>query len=319
MDAESHARRRGGHERGVWGVDRVVAELAGRQHGVVTRRQLLGLGVGREAIRWRLENDRLHPVFRGVYLVGDRAAPPLALEAAAILACGPATFLSHHAAAHLQRLVPRPFGPVHVTVVGRALARRPGLEIHRCGTLDPEDRDRLEGLPLTAPARTLLDLAAFLSPDELEPLVAEAQRRLGVSDRSLYGQLDRHPGRRGAQTLRAVLELPGGPALTRSTAERRLVSLLRSARLPPPQSNRRVGGLEVDLLWPDRRLVAEFDSFAFHGDRRAFERDRHRDGVLQAMGYAVVRITWRQLTETPEAVVALLASMLERRRPRDAA
>jgi very-short-patch-repair endonuclease len=293
-------------------VEERVRELARRQHWVVTYAQLLGLGLSRQAIAWQVRRGRLLPLHRGVYLVENALPPPLAAETAALLAVGKGAVLSHRTAAHLHNLLPHPANPVHVTV-GRARAQRPGLRIHRAATLGRADVVRRHGLPLTSPARTILDMSATLTRDELEPLVAEAQRRHRVSDHALRDQLTRNPARPGTPLLRALVEAPNGPAFTRSRAERKLLRLIRAARLPPPRACAQVGGFEVDLLWPDQRLVVEFDSFTFHGDRAAFERDRHRDGVLQALGYAVVRITWRQLVGEPEAVVALIARMLERR------
>jgi very-short-patch-repair endonuclease len=120
----------------------------------------------------------------------------------------------------------------------------------------------------------------------------------------------RHPG---ARRLRAVLAEAAPPSLTRSQAERRLLDLVRAAGLPHPRANARVRGFEADLLWPDERLVAEVDGFAFHASRRAFERDRARDAALAAAGYTVVRVTWRQLDEAPHAVVARLAAALATR------
>ena len=85
---------------------------------------------------------------------------------------------------------------------------------------------------------------------------------------------------------------------------------MRAARLPRPETNVRVAGYEVDFLWRDHKLVVEVDGFAFHATRAAFERDRARDATLQAAGYRVIRLTWRQLTDEPHAVVARLASLL---------
>jgi len=89
-----------------------------------------------------------------------------------------------------------------------------------------------------------------------------------------------------------------------------MLDLIRAARLPAPLTNTKIGAYEVDFLWPAERLVVEVDGFAFHGPRAAFERDRRRDAELQALGYRVLRITWRRLVEEPEAVVALIAAAL---------
>ena len=129
-----------------------------------------------------------------------------------------------------------------------------------------------DGLPLTTPARTLHDLAGCLGQHE----------------------------RRSTTTLE----------LTRSAAERRLLALIRQARLPRPETNVRVQGYEVDLLWRRQRLIVEVDGFAYHSTRHAFERDRARDATLQAAGYRVVRITWRQIVNDSHALVAQLTRLI---------
>jgi len=134
-----------------------------------------------------------------------------------------------------------------------------------------------------------------------------------VRRRRLLDEVERNRRRRGTATLRAVLELDGGPARTRSEAERILLALLRRAALPSPETNARLGPYEVDFVWRQERLVVEVDGYAFHADRRAFERDRVRDGELQARGIRVIRVTWRQLTDRPETVLARIARALARR------
>ena len=91
------------------------------------------------------------------------------------------------------------------------------------------------------------------------------------------------------------------------------MKLIRAAELPPPEVNARVGGFEVDFLWREQRLVVEVDGFRYHSSRAAFERDRRRDAALAAAGYRVIRVTWRQLVEGPEAVVARIAAALAAR------
>jgi very-short-patch-repair endonuclease len=91
-----------------------------------------------------------------------------------------------------------------------------------------------------------------------------------------------------------------------------MLRLLRDARLPEPLTNVRVAGFEADFFWPDQKLIVEFDGYQFHGHRRAFERDRRRDQAHIAAGYTVIRVTWRQLTEEPLAVVATISRVLAR-------
>jgi very-short-patch-repair endonuclease len=315
MRAKSRSQFSGRVESDVRNPDRAIAALAAKQHGVVSRAQILSAGIERGAITRRVRAGRLHPVHRGVYLVGHPVPTEGARELAAILACGPGSVVSHRSAGHLWRLLPYQAnpGPVDVTVAARKLATTPRIRIHCVGALEPRDFRTLHRIPITTPARTLLDMATVLRPYLLERVVAEAEVRRLVRKRDLVDQVDRNRGRPGTRALRSLLELEGGPAFTRSEAERRLLALLRAAALSLPRANARLGRYEVDFLWPEHRLVVEVDGYAYHGNRAAFERDRQRDAALAASGYTVLRVTWRQLVDAPEAVIARIASALAAR------
>lgn len=299
-------------EPAVRNTDRLIAGLAARQRGVVSRAQLVAARIHTDAIKTRVRSGRLHPVHRGVYLVGHSALVPGARELAAVFACGTGSVVSHLSAAHLLKLFPYPATPrpVDVTVAGRERTRRAGIRIHCVESIDARDTRTLHGIPITTPARTLLDLAPVLPPYLLERAIAEAQVRRLVRKRDLIDQLDRNRGRRGTRALREVLVLEGGPAFTRSKAERRMLRLLRASGLPLPHVNAKLEGYEVDFLWREQRLVVEVDSFRFHSPRARFERDRERDATVAAAGYTVIRVTWRQLVDAPEAVVARIAAAL---------
>ncbi len=227
---------------------------------------------------------------------------------AAVLACGDGAMLSHSPAAVLWGFQPPPTGRIHVTVAEHDVRSRDGIRVHCTRRLDPRDATRRQGIAVTAPARTLLDLAADRSPTALSRAVDEARVQRHVTDDSLNEQFSRYPTHRGVKTLREAIRPE--PKLTRSEAERRLLELIRAARLPEPQTNVRVGPHEVDFLWPAHGLVVEVDGYAFHSKRSSFERDRRRDQQLTAAGYRVIRVTWRQITEEPEAVIATLAAAL---------
>jgi very-short-patch-repair endonuclease len=269
---------------------------------VVTTRQLVAAGIGEDGIRHRVAHGRLLRLHRGVYQVGPIAAP-YGRQMAALLATGSDAALSHHSAAAIWGLRADREGDVHVTIPRGRGASRPGIRVHRSASLNAAVRD---GLRLTTPARTLLDLATHLPQHDLERAVEQAIVLGLATDKEIARQCEQ--GRRGAAKLRqALLTEPG---LTRSELERRLRRLIRAARLPPPVTNVRVAGWEVDLLWREQRLVVEVDGFAFHASRQAFERDRRRDADLVAAGYRVVRFTWRQIVREPEAVIARLAVLL---------
>lgn len=297
---------------GIEHVDGRVAELAGRQGGAVSRSQLLQLGLGRGAINHRIATGRLHRRHRSVYLVGYVASGPLTEAFAAVLACAADAALSHHAAAANWGFRPPTSVPVDVTVHRGDARCHPEIRIHPVAArLDPIDVRIRDGLRVTAPARTLLDLAGVLSERDLRWAVEEARVLRLVSPADLRSVIERHPRRRGTARLRAAIgTTERGPMLTRSEAERRFADLITAARLPTPETNVRIRGHEVDTLWRTQRLVVEVDGYAFHSGRAAFERDRRRDGDLQSAGLRVTRITWRQLTQEPLAIAALLAQLL---------
>jgi very-short-patch-repair endonuclease len=261
-------------------LDRAIVALAVRQHGVVTTAQLLDAGVGRRAIARRVARGWLIPRFRGVYQVGPVPAQH-ADEMAAVLVCGEGAALSHQSAAAIWGFARRD-RVVHVTVT-RDVRSRPGVRVHRSLSLDAAVQD---GLPLTRPARTLNDLRRTLPNDEVE----RARER--------------------AAMLGLVVPDDAPDGFTRSEAERRLTQLCKAAGLPPPRTNARVAGYEVDAYWPAERLIVEVDGWAYHRTREAFERDRRKDAALQAAGYRVIRITWRRLTKEPYSVSAQLGALL---------
>lgn len=292
--------------------ERIIADLAGRQRGVVTASQLRAVGFDQQAIKRRLRAGRLHRLHRGVYLVGHPVPPNGAAELGAVLACGAGSVVSHHTSARLWRLSAflERTGPIHVTVPGRDARHRPGIVVHRVRALAARDVRHVDGIPATSPARTLLDLASLLPLHDLELTLADA-RALGlIGERDLADLLDRDGTRRGAGVLRRLLELERSHGLSRSEAERRLFALIHAAGLPLPKKNALVGRLQVDFLWRPEKVVVEVDGYAYHSSKRAFERDRERDAQLAARGHTVIRVTWRQLRDGPEAVIARIAAAL---------
>jgi very-short-patch-repair endonuclease len=295
--------------------DAAIARLAARQRGVVSIKQLHAAGFDTAAVKRRCRAGRLHRLHRGVYLVGHTVAPEHAAEVAALLACGAGSVVSHRSAARLWGLPTFRHWttPVEIIVPGRDPGRRPGITIYRARTLDARDHRRVEGIRATTPARTLLDLAAEIPITDLEIACVDAYARGVVKDRDLADVLSRHRGRRGAKALRILAASAAGGGLSRSEAERRMLALVRTAALPQPQTNARVDRLEVDLLWPDQKLIVEVDGYEFHAGRHSFERDRERDAMLAARGYLVLRVTWRQLVSRRDAVIARVAAALARR------
>ena len=294
-----------------------IASLAERQHGVVSRAQLLDLGVGAGAIKHRVQLGRLQPLRRGVYAVGHRALRGEAWWMAAVLACGPDAVLAGRSAAALWRM--RDSARPLVDVISPRRIALPGIEARRIVLL--EDEVTVErGIPATTPARTLFDLAAAVSPDQLEHAFNEAEVRRLTSPTSLDALLARYSGRRGTAAIRRMLDKHAayGETVTRSRLEQRFLALVDEHALPRPKVNRRGDHGELDATWPEAKLVVELDGFATHGTRKAFEADRARDRALQVAGWRVVRITWRQLTGEADTIAAHLRILLAPTR-RDAA
>jgi hypothetical protein len=291
--------------------DRGLGIVSGVQGGVVHRSQLGPLGISRGSLAHRVKAGKLHPVFPSVWAVGHPALVSEALEIAALLYAGPDAVLSHRSAAALWRVGPRP-GCVEVTVAGRNVRPCPGLGIHRVAALDARDVRLRAGLPVTAPARTMIDVAGCLEDDDLAIERALAELRvLGLAtDSELRGAIDRGPTRKGAGRVRWMLDSEAEPGLTRSEAERLMFALCARAQLPRPLVGARPRGFPIDFLWPAARLVVEVDGLRYHGHARAFETDRRRDQILVAAGYRVIRITWHQLTREPMATIARLAQAL---------
>lgn len=183
-----------------------------------------------------------------------------------------------------------------------------GTGAHRTARLDRADLRHRHGFALTSPARTIVDLAARVSPRELERLLADAAAHRLASGAQVRAAFARAPRRRGARALRELVATT--PKLTRSEAERDFLALIRGARLPESQTNARLGRFEVDCLWRAQGLVVEIDGFTYHSGVRAYDRDRVRDDELEAAGYRVRRVTYSQIRNDPHATVARVARAL---------
>jgi very-short-patch-repair endonuclease len=287
-------------------VDRAIAELAGRQHGVVARSQLLERAVTPDQIKLRLRNGRLHQVHRGIYLVGHDVPTRHARDMAALLASGSGAVLSHRSAADLWQLLPYPADArACVTVPRGRTTRRPRIEAHRA-TVPRSDIRRRSGMWLTSPPRTIIDLASRLGPNLLERVVAEAQYRRLATESELSDLLRRHTGKRGIGVVRTILDRPGGARRTRSPAERQMLHLLRRTGVTGYETNARIHGYEVDLLWRELGVVVEIDGYDAHSGRIAFERDRLKVATLTANGLRVVPFTGRQIRDAPQSVIRTL-------------
>jgi very-short-patch-repair endonuclease len=292
--------------------------LVDTQHGVVTRRQLLDAGFTSDEIDGRVRAGRLHRLWRGVFAVGRPRLTARGWWSAAVLACGDHAVLSHQSAGQLWGIREMKIGSeeeqdrpsvIDVSVPAVRSHRLAGIRVHRRRDLRGADRTCHQRIPVTGPARTLLDLASAAHPRHLEAAVNEADKLGLIDPESLRIDLDLHRGATGAPALRRVLDRQTF-VLTDSELEREFLRLVRGAGLPTPRTQQRVHGFRVDFLWPERQLVVETDGLRYHRTAAQQSKDRVRDQALVAAGFTVLRFTHAQVRYEPEHVARTLYAVI---------
>ena len=283
-----------------------MAGLASEQHGVVTRVQLMAAGLTTKEIEHRLDTGALIRVHRGVYRVGHRAPSVDADLLAAVLAGGTGAFLRAGSAAHLLGLVRRQ--PPAPEVATRTQRQIPGVITKRHRHTDPRDLTTWRAIPTTNVPRTLVDLAAVLTAEDL----ARACHEAGVHHRTTPGDmkavLARRPKSPGARTLMSVLL--GDVPVTLSVLERSFLELLERDGLSAPLTNKPAGGRRVDCRWPEHRLTVELDGYRYHASRHAWNQDRRREREARARGDDFCRYTYDDVVSTPAVVLKELRTVL---------
>lgn len=288
--------------------DLAVATVAARQHGNVTRAQLLSVGLNDDAIAHRVRTGRLYRVHAGVYAVGRPARMPLERAAAAVMACGPGAALSHSSAMTLWGFWRRWDEPLELTVTGDR--RPPKLTVHRTRTLHRRDVRTHQGIRATSPGRALIDTEPRQSDAQLKRAVNTALNSPWLTEDQLAETLARHP--LGSKRISRLTGLEGTP--TRSGWEDDFPAFCARYALPQPVMGARVLGYTVDALFPNEKVIVELDSWEFHKSPIAFETDRERDADTLALGLATVRITWTRLTDTEREAARLHQILSARRR-----
>lgn len=290
-----------------------IFDMAARQHGIVERGQIVEAGLSSSAVSRRLTARRFRQIHRGVYLVGPLMTAR-SRQLAAVFASGPGAVVSHLSGGSMWEMGVHTtiVEPVDITVAGANRGRRPGIRLHRVTVLREDEWTVLDGVPVTTPDRTLIDLASVIGTRELEAAVARAEREGLVTIDGLSSLLVRHRRRPGMAALRSVIGARGGPALTRSQAEADFLALIRQAALPPPEANVTVGRYEIDFLWRTEGIAVEVDGFRHHSSRPRFESDRRKDAWLLASGITVVRLSWRQIANEGMATAVQVGQALAR-------
>jgi predicted transcriptional regulator of viral defense system len=263
----------------------MIAAIAGRQRGLITSAQLAAVGLDTSAVAKRVAAGRLHSLYRGVYAVGHDRLSKEAQWLAAVLAAGEGAALSHLAAAAHWQMWRRRVPQIDVIVPGQRRARV-GFRVHRVRNLDPRDVTTHQGIPITTPARTLVDLAQTLTAPQLTNVIHEAAYRNRFDEATTREAMGRARGR-DLTTLHTALQAhASGSAGTRSDLEDQFLETWQG---PEPLINTKVQGIEVDMHWPDQNLVIEIDGPG-HTRPRTRRDDARRDEILKAAGKTVVRI-----------------------------
>jgi very-short-patch-repair endonuclease len=287
------------------GLDRSVARLAARQHGLFTRAQARALGARDDDIDRRIGSGRWELVLPAVLRVAGVPSGEAQRHAAAALWCAPDGVLSQHTAA--SRYALDAIGKdarLHVLVPSaRALSRQSGLVVHRTAVLDEVDRYVVDGIPVTSPARTIIDLAGSLHAEALEAAF-ESARRAGLLTATQLAQRFEvlgGKGRAGSRKIRALLEQVAGDVPAGSRLEVRVARALRRSGLPAAVRQHPVTTAEgsrhrLDFAWPERLVGLECDGFAWHGDRLQWKRDRRRIAAIESLGWRLVFVTWDDVT-----------------------
>jgi Protein of unknown function (DUF559) len=279
-----------------------IRALAERQHGVVAHWQLLGAGVGKGLAFDRRAGGLLIPLHQGVCALGHQQLTRDGRWMAAVLACGPGAVLSHFSAGRLWGMCGS-YGPIEVLRQSGGFHPRGhrGVRLHQTRRLEPYEVTVERGIPVAVMERVLLDLAGRTDANRLERMFVQAYKRTDFSWPRLGRIVTRRRGCKGVGKLRRIaLEVDPEALETKSPPEVDFLALWREVDDLTPSVNVLVEGHLVDFLWSEQKVIVETDSWSFHGDPLAFEKDRQRDVQLTAAGYDVHRTTAKMLTREPE-------------------
>jgi hypothetical protein len=281
---------------------------------MIARRQLLALGFNAREIEHRVARGRLYLTMRGVYAVGWPRLTAKRRWMAAVLACGEGALLSHRSAAALWEIGPERLRVVDVSVMRRAELKRRGLHVRGRPSLRVERVASHDGIPVTTPVQTLIDLSTELPTIGVERAVNEADKRDLIDPETLREELDRYVGEPGVKALSALLDKRTF-RLSDSDLEVLFRPIALEAGLPPPLTKQMVNGFEVDFYFPDLGLVIETDGLRYHRTPSTQTRDAKRDRTHALAGMTPLRFTHYEVKYEPSQVQAELSRIARRLAP----
>jgi hypothetical protein len=280
---------------------------------VVSREQLHVLGFNDEQIARRERNDELHELYEGVWAVGHRNVTTKGRFIAALLSCGPHSFISHRTAAALHGLRAVNVRAIEVTMVGSCARTRNGLTTHRTAKQPARGELRKVGhLRYSSVPRLLIELAPRETPTELHRLITQAVRKRVLNLDAIEAALARHTRRPGVARLKDALVAYRPRPDRKSNLERAFDAwLLEHPEIPEPLRNVHIDGWEIDCWWPEQRVVLELDGRAYHTAVQDMERDRLKDTKLQILGIKPMRVTGDRWDLDRAGVCSDLLALLE--------
>lgn len=300
--------------------DASIAPLAARQFGAFTRHQACRLGFTHDMIAVRTSSDRWSILHPGVYAI---AGSPDTWERRLLAACfaaGPGAVASHRSAGALWRLDGVVPATVEVTITASRRRRVSGVKVHRTRRLGRHDMTKIGPIPVTTPARTIIDLATVLHPDPLEEALDDVLRRELASVERVRRRVwaVAPPGRRGRGVLLGFLAARTDRPVTDSALETRFLRLLREAGLPEPTVHHRVdrerGYAVIDFVFEPERVAAETEGYRWYGRRKRYEAGPDRQNEITLSGYLVLRFTWHDVEDHPRRTIDRVRRALELRR-----
>jgi hypothetical protein len=293
--------------------------LAESQRGLVRADQLADLGLNRQAIARRRESGLLIPVLPGVYRLAGTPSTWLLFVRATYMWVGDRGVLSHRTSAALQSLVDGSPRPIEISTTGYLRSPHTDIKVRRVVDLPSRDLRWFDGMRITNPSRTVIDLAGVLDRGPLDLAIDEARRRRLIAERPIRETLERlgRQGRSGAAVMAEILEdgefelpVPGSPF------ERKLLHFFDAHLFPPPERQYEIFDdqgtfvARVDFAYPHLKVAIECDGKKHHFGTHSWESDVERRSRLAALGWRVIHISWELLTARPDELLALLRKTL---------